>query len=91
MVAGLLARLTWPWTSLLAGKARPSSWAPLPWATTAPSLAIAYRLIANLIRIALVTLALAIGLGVVGINLTAFTVFSGACRRHHPVELDDAG
>lgn len=63
----------------------------LLWAATALSRVIAHRLqyvaglsrsiqllIANLIKIALVTLALVIGLSVVGIDLTAFTVFSGA-------------
>lgn len=63
----------------------------LLWAATALSRLIARRLqhvaglsrsiqllVANLIRIVLVTLALVIGLNTVGIDLTAFTVFSGA-------------
>ena len=63
----------------------------LLWAATALSRLIAARLqhvaglsrslqllIANLIKIVLVTLALVIGLNAVGIDLTAFTVFSGA-------------
>jgi small-conductance mechanosensitive channel len=63
----------------------------LLWAATALSRLIARRLqhvtglsrsiqllIANLIKIVLVTLALVIGLNTVGIDLTAFTVFSGA-------------
>ena len=63
----------------------------LLWAATALSRLIAHRLqhvaglsrsvqllIANLIKIVLVTLALVIGLNAVGIDLTAFTVFSGA-------------